>query len=430
MSKKQAHTDRAHARLSPSGASRWFACPGSPVMEAQFENKSSSFADHGTAAHELAALCIGQKVDAADFLGGYVDIKKGEVSRDTRYADGDSMPSSVFVIDDEMAEGVQVYVDAVRGLVEEGDDVEIECKLDLQHVEGMEFGTGDFLRYRASSRHLVVADLKFGKGVPVRVKRNKQLLTYADGTAKRYHNRGLDKITMVIAQPRCPPPKEEDDVVWLNKEGTVRAWTIDVVDLAEFRFELSDAAAKTREAEAWEGSKDFNDRFLVAGDHCKFCRAAPTCDALRKFSLAEAELEFGDEPPTVNALEAETIATVLGKAGVLKDWIKRVEERAHQMALEGTPPPGFKLVHSTSHRKFKDDVTAEFLADMHGLPIDDLMTEPKLKSPAAVEKLLGSKRKKEIEQYVYKPRGKIILAPVSDPREPVKADAEDEFESA
>lgn len=422
MSKKpQAHTDRAHAKLSPSAAYRWFACPGSPVLESRFENKSSKFADQGTAAHTLAEHCIATKTDASDYAGGHVNIKTGKVHKAAGEGNG------IFEIDDEMVEGVQVYVDTVRSFIADGDDVEIECKLDLTHIDGMEFGTGDFLRYRASEKHLVICDLKYGKGVPVEVKRNEQLLTYADGTAKRFHNRGLDKITMVIVQPRCPPPKEDSDVVWLNDEGTARSWTIDVPDLVEFRFDLTDAAAKTREAECWEGAADFYQRFTTAGDHCKFCRAATTCQTLKKFSLAEAELEFGDTPPSVSEMEAEAISQVLGKAGVLKDWIKRVEERAHALALEGAPPPGFKLVHSTSHRKFKDEVTVDYLADMFDVTIADLQTEPKLRSSAQVEKLVGTKRKKDLEPLIYKPKGKIILAPMEDSRPAVKPDAESEF---
>jgi hypothetical protein len=412
----QAHTDRAHAKLSPSSAHRWFECPGSPTLEAQFENKSSRFADEGTAAHTLGELCIRNGFDAVDFLGGHVDIRTGKVHRHDEDGDGK------FTIEEEMVEGVQLYVDTVRSLMADGDETEIECKLDLRHIDGMEFGTGDFLRYRPSTKELVICDLKYGKGVPVEVEENEQLLTYAEGTAKRFHNRGLSKVMMVIVQPRCPHPK-----------GPVRVWTIDALDLAEFRFKITEAAALTKQAETdFEGdglsTDEWPNAYLKPGEHCKFCRAAATCPALTKFSLAEAELEFGDEPPKVAELEAETLAKVLSKAGVLKDWIKRVEERAHQMAIDGAPPPGFKLVHSTSHRKFKDEVSADYLADMLGLPMDKLETEPKLVSPAAVEKLLGSKRKGEIGGLVYKPKGKVILAPESDPRSAVKPDAEEEFD--
>lgn len=396
----EAQSHRAHARLAPSASHRWMMCAGSPNAEAQFENKSSVFADHGTAAHELASLCLKHGFDASDFAGGHVNIRTGKVHRHEAEGDG------IFMIDDEMVEGVQLYVDTCRSLIQDGDEVEIECRLDLTHIPGMESGSGDFLRYRPSTKEIVIADLKYGKGVAVDVEENEQLLTYAEGTAKRFHNRGLTKVMMVIVQPRCPHPK-----------GPVRVWTIDTLDLVDFRFKLVAAAAATMEPNAPR----------VPGDHCRFCRASATCDALRGFALKEAELEFSDEPPVVDTLEAEMISKVLAKAGILGDWVKRVQERAHAMAMEGNPPPGFKLVHSTSHRKFKDEVTADYLNDMLGIDLADLVTEPKLRSPAQVEKLLGKKRKGEIESLVYKPKGKIILAPSSDPREAVKPDAETEF---
>jgi hypothetical protein len=190
-----------------------------------------------------------------------------------------------------------------------------------------------------------------------------------------------------------------------------------VLDLVEFRFNLVAAALATTKPDAP----------LIPGDHCKFCKKAPTCPALTKFALQTAEMEFADEPPSVTDMEPQQIADVMAKADVVEGWVKRVKERGHALALEGRPPPGFKLVHSTSHRKFKEEVSAEFLHDMTGIATDELMTEPKLRSPAQVEKLLGAKRKKEIEGLVFKPKGKIILAPESDPREPVKPDAEEEF---
>ena len=43
-----------HALLSASSAHRWLKCTPSPVLELQFEEQSSAFADEGTAAHALA----------------------------------------------------------------------------------------------------------------------------------------------------------------------------------------------------------------------------------------------------------------------------------------------------------------------------------------------------------------------------------------
>lgn len=43
-----------HSIYSASGAHRWMACPPSALLEQQFPSETSSFAEEGTAAHDLA----------------------------------------------------------------------------------------------------------------------------------------------------------------------------------------------------------------------------------------------------------------------------------------------------------------------------------------------------------------------------------------
>ncbi len=396
----EAHADRAHAKLSPSGAHRWFECPGSAAAEAGYPRTSNIHADEGTAAHTLAEHCVQHGFDAVDFLGGHVDIKSGKIFR--HEADGDG----IFGIDDEMVDGVQLYVDTVRGLLADGDEHEVEARLDLRHIEGMEFGTGDFVRYRPSTKELVICDFKYGRGVRVDVEDNEQLLIYAEGTAKRFHNRGLDKVKLVVVQPRFPHP-----------DGRVREWTIEALDLVEFRFKLTEKAAATMALDAPR----------VPGEHCRWCKAAHDCPALQKHSLGVAEMEFADTPPPVDSMPVEKLAEIMVKAETLENWIKSVKNRAHEVAAtDGLP--GFKLVHSTSHRKWKDEQAAlKYLTAVVDLADDQIYKEPKMNSPAGIEKVLGAKRKKEIANLIHKPPGKIILVPDSDPRAPAKVDATEEF---
>lgn len=405
----EAHTDRAHAKLSPSSGYIWSVCPGMPREVAGIPDTTSRYADEGTSAHTLGERCLRNNVDAIDFLGGHVNIKLGTVGRDEQSGPG------IFGIDDEMAEGVQLYLDECRQFMGEGWEWEIEARLDLTHIPGMAFGTGDFIAYNAAKKRLVIRDLKYGKGKVVEiverhngeVKINTQLGIYAEGTAKRFHNRGLEHVDLGIVQPRAPHP-----------QGPVRNLIIDVLDLVEFRFQLAD----------WAKATLASDAPLVPGPHCTpFCKKAGSCKALEQYVLSAAEMEFADAPPVVTGMTPAEKGVLLAKAEVIEGWVKRVKQAAHEDALEGNGPLGWKLVESTSHRKFIDTVTPENLAIHIGMAADDLRTEPKLLSPAAVEKLLGKKRKGEIADYVFKPRGKVILVANSDPRSPVKADAEQEF---
>lgn len=400
------HAARAHAKLSPSGAHRWIECPGSIRMSAGIDEKSSVFADEGTAAHTLAELCLREKSDPVDYLGGHVDVKTGKVFR----AEGTG--DRVFTIDDEMVDAVGLYVETVRGLTGPDDEVEYEARLDLTHIPGMAFGTGDCVIYRPATRHLIIADLKYGKGVAVDAENNPQTRAYALGASKRFHNRGVDTIESVIVQPRCPHPA-----------GVVRRETIDILDLVEFRIELEAAAAATAALDAP----------LNPGDWCRFCPAAPTCPALRQKVLATAEMEFGAEPPVVNEMTREDIGRVLREADILKGWVKRVEEHGHQMARDGNPPIAengrpFKLVASRATRRWKDeDATVKYLSAVVELDDAQIYAERKVKSPAQLEKVIGAKRKGEIADLIVAKSSGTILVPEEDPRPSVKVGAEEEF---
>lgn len=86
----------AHATLSPSGAVRWMTCPGSVALTKDMADTSSKYADEGTDAHELAALCLETNTNAGAYLGRV--LTEGHT------------------VDDDMARYVQQYVNYVRDL--------------------------------------------------------------------------------------------------------------------------------------------------------------------------------------------------------------------------------------------------------------------------------------------------------------------------
>lgn len=383
----------AHAKLGASNAARWFACPGSVKACADIPNVDSVYAAEGTAAHELAAKALyDYEADQHPPLGHtYL---------------GATMNG--FEVTEEMADAVQVYLDAIEKDRQDGDELMVEQRFDLSHVYPGCFGTNDALLYRESEGLLIVYDYKHGRGVPVEVEGNKQLLYYALGASTGKHNRRLERVELVIVQPRCPHPN-----------GPVRRWSVDAVDLLEFEAELRAAAGRT------ENSDERH-----AGSHCKFCPAAPTCPALRDHALNAAKAEFAESGEVIlsqpNTFSPDALAKLIPTVDIIEDWCRRVREHAHHEAEAGRVPPGYKLVASRPSRKWKDEEAAKEWLVKYGLDDADIYVEPKMKTVPQMEKVLG-KAKADLAPLWESVSSGTVLAPVADKRPAVKPEAAEEF---
>lgn len=391
----------AHAKLGPSSAERWFKCAGSIRASEGIKNESGIFAAEGTAAHSLAAHCLEHGFDAARYIGA---VAGPDGVNDDISAEADE--KTTFEVDDEMADAVQEYLDLCRRFMVPPWEFDIEQRLDLTAVHKDVFGTGDFISYHPETKALIVVDYKHGKGHAVEVAENKQLMTYAVGAALRYHNRGLGAITLYVVQPRCP-----------HKDGSVREANYDSVELLEFRSDLADAATATEAADAPR----------VAGDWCGFCPAAATCTERRDLAMKAAEGEFGPEA-VVEGMSPDRVANILREADQMKNWIKRVEAYAQTEAQHGRLPTGFKLVAKRATRKWKSQADAQaYLETILELDRDDIFVDPKMKSPAQIEAVIGKKRKSEIAGLYEAVSSGANLVPVEDPRAELRPDAEKEF---
>lgn len=369
--------DRAHAKLSASGSGKWLVCTPSAHLEDQFPDEQSEFASEGTFAHSVFEHLLGARL--------------GKHLADLRPFKTDKYWSA------DLLDHVQSAVNAAWSQIEETRRecsdalVLLEQRLDFSHWVPQGFGTGDVVV--VSDGLLSVADLKYGKGIPVIAQDNTQMMLYALGAYNQFaHLYEFDRVRMTVLQPRLDN--------WSSSE-------LRVEDLLEW----AETHVKPRAALAWEGSGDY-----VAGDHCSsyFCRARFTCAARASHAMTLAKADFALTDPAL--LTKDQVVQVLARGDLVAKWISDVQAYALQQAEAGHEIPGYKLVEGRSNRKYTDpDAVAQRLL---AAGIDEaLIYERSLLGLTAMEKALGKTKFAELlGDLITKPPGKPTLAPVMDKR--------------
>lgn len=392
---KQKQKQKPKPVHSPTGASsmyRWAECPGQIALAAKAPKpKPSEYAQLGIAAHSVAEKCLKAGKPATYYK--HHKLKELEGCEDLTI-DG--------VVDDEMCEAVQVYLDKINEILEPGDETWVEHKFDLsdEMAPGV-YGTSDKVIYKPKSKTLYVIDYKHGAGIPVNVKNNSQLKYYGLGATVSL---GLpcDKVILMIIQPRC-----------FHADGPIRMWETDSMALLDFSAELIEAIEATKKPDAP----------LKAGDHCRFCAAAPICPKLQDKTLEIAKDEF-----TVISQEnydPQTIAERMKWFPILKNYMEAVSAFAFSEAQAGRVIPGYKLVARRKTRKWKPDFSVDKLGVQLGME-PSVFYNKTMKSPAQVEKI-NKMAKTFIPDYVISESSGNTLVPEHDKR-PAITNGVDEFE--
>lgn len=384
------HGARAHATWSASASDRLWACPGSLALTAGLPDKESEAAAWGTAAHEVSEICLRSGKDAIELLG---------TTRKTK--------AHTFTVDDEMAETAQVYIDYVRecgtavvgfevhaGFLPKVDDVLlIEQRFSLAKINPPfdAGGTGDAVILDRVNKTIEIVDLKGGRGVVVEAVGNKQLRTYALGAVLA--NPGdWRTVRVTIVQPRAPHP-----------DGRIRSEEFDVIDLFDWTVDLQEAMAKAAKAQwafGFASDEGWASAYLSAGDHCLFCKAKATCPALQKTALAEAHTYFKPEggmaqPPAPQTLTMDQLVRVLDHADMIQNWLNAVRAYAQDQAEMGVDVAAgdsvYVLTPKRATRKWRDETDVDAICKATGREAGEFFNEPKLMSPAQVEKVVGKK---------------------------------------
>ena len=370
---------KLHAKLSASGSARWINCSGSVSAEASYPNTSSIFADWGTHCHELSEITLLSEGSAFDW-------------------EGKNLPeNNTIVVDREMADTAQQYVDYVRSL--KGARM-VEQRVDFSHIVPEGFGTCDALVFNGD--HLHVVDLKGGKGVFVHAEENTQGLLYALGAVNDYGMLyDIKTLTIAIVQPRLDHISE-----WTISRESLDNWGVFIAKCATAA--LSDNATRTPSDKA-----------------CQWCKAKATCPALKDKTEGVLMSQFDDlEPANPDTLSDEQLRLALESKKLIVSWLDAVETVVVARLESGRAFKGFKMVAGRSLRAWGDEKEAEkMLVSTLG---EAKAYEPrKLLSVAKAEKELGKSKADLLDGLVVKPEGKPTLAPESDSRPSVNVSVDD-----
>jgi len=352
-------------------------------------DKESHAAAWGTAAHEVAERALrSDSKDCFAHVGAVIRTKEHEIE-----------------VDDEVAETAQAYVDYVVE-ASQGAELLIEQTFSLDRIKPpfKAGGTGDAVILDHEAGMIEIVDLKGGRGIVVEALNNKQLRTYALGALLANPGRWR-RVKATIVQPRAP-----------HANGRIRSEEIDVIDLMDWTQDLLDAMQLARKAADWLGTPEYEHAlleqgFLTPGDHCTFCRAKPTCPALEARAALVAQTHFAPEkgaspePPAPETLDMERIVRILDHADMIQSWLNSVRAYAQDQAELGVAVTGgdstYVLTPKQARRKWvdpnvtpKDLIVAMINAEVEpAQPVGEerFYAEPKLKTPAQVEKLVGKK---------------------------------------
>ena len=321
-----------HSIISASGAGRWVSCTGSVEMCRPIPEVISQSAAEGHAAHWAATEMIYGKDNMV----------------------GRKAPNG-HIIDDEMVQHITPYVEDIHSVSRT--HLMVEKTVPITRVNEAAFGTPDCWYFDIPNATLYIWDLKYGWGL-VEVYENWQLIMYAIGVTDYIGEEHIDKIVMLLAQPRPP-----------HKDGRIREWVIKATDLRPYGNIL---AAKAIEALS-------DNSTLSTGPWCRNCEALLVCPANRSATLNAIDITGLPVTPEKSDIGYELELLTRAK-DLIKQRHEACETRAIELIKQGSQVSGWSIEPIPGRLQWtKTTAEVSILGSVYGI---DLIQEPAAITPS------------------------------------------------
>lgn len=362
-----------------STAARRIGCPASYRLEQQVpkDDRGSSYAQEGTALHELMAMALRDGVEPTEILPYTFTAADGSwsftVDRDLWDAKGEPALAAF----DKFCAQMELEIGADMEML-------VERRVAVPGIPGA-FGTSDIIA--RCGGELFVMDWKFGFK-PVLATENKQLMFYAAGalnTEREWIGEELagdptTPVTLAIIQP-------------LNTQSgkdIVQHWTTTVGALDEYMVTLQAAVA--------EAQRD--DARVAKGSWCDFARCKTVCPAhLNAVALLGEKLQALKErqaasngSPDDRLDWGQRYAELLEMAELAEPLVAEIFAQAHAYTEQGNAVPGWGLeAKKAGARSWAvEERILRMYFKRNRIKMDE-WTERKMKSPAQIEKIVKAR---------------------------------------
>lgn len=413
---EQQHTPTRHSTtVGGSSAGRILACPASYKLSKKMPDKGSSpYAEEGTALHNFIEMCLYEGLTVEE-VAGYVGQEHfGITMHHERIG---TIMTALRQFDNYCADIEDLDGDIIAFV--------LEAEVEFPDIVGA-FGTADVII--STPKRTVIWDWKFGAGVAVEARNNKQMAFYGRAaensrpdlfwpSGEKPEDPQSWRVDFVISQPR----------IYTDNPST---WQHTFDELEQFRTSL---------VEAMDMAMNDPEPDYARGDHCRWCAANPICPMYKKAAEllghtveTEGKGEVESLVPAHTPFTPEDLKEWLHTADIVETWAKAVRALAMNEAKAGRPPKGMKLVQKYSNTQYTetDPIKIDKALARRGLSLEERRKPWVPITPTQAAKKLKPLGKELPDDFTQRVPTDVAIVPVSDKRPAIKSLADRSAEAA